>query len=167
MARTSSLILALAILHGAAACTETTSVRERDGTESTVRAVREAASGRVTLRILADGEGSRRYLLGASPDTLRFPELVARFERLSGGVPSDSTILIYTYPGARGFDVVRAMQAAEAVGFRQVHGVADFSDDESLISRMRWKDWEQRLDPDSSRRARRADSVLSATSVAR
>jgi hypothetical protein len=120
----------------------------------------------VTLRILANGEGSRRYLLGTSPDTLRFPELVAKLERLSGGVPSDSTMLIYTYPNARGFDVVRAMHAAAAVGFRHVRGVADFSDDESLISRMRWKDWEQQLNPDSLRRARHADSVLSASRAA-
>jgi hypothetical protein len=142
------------------ACVDSTGSRVHDGTESPVLAVREAASGRVTLRILGDGEGTRRYLLGTSTDTLRYPELVARLEALPGGVPGDSTLFVYTYAEARGYDVVRAMHAAEAAGFRAVRGVADYSNDESMLARMQWKEWEQPLNPDSSRHARRADSMV-------
>lgn len=151
---------ALFLVSTLGACADSTGARPDDGSESPVLAVREAASGRVTLRILGEGEGTRRYLLGTSPDTLRYPELVARLEALPAGVPSDSTLFVYTYPEARGYDVVRAMNAAEAVGFRVVRGVADYSNDESLLARMKWKEWEQRMNPDSSRQARRADSMI-------
>jgi len=108
-------------------------------------AVSEAVAGKATLRIRAAGENDQRYVFGTDAQPTGLDELTPRLVASRRTHPEQTALYVYTYPGATGYDVLQAMRAAHAAGFREVVGVADFSDDSSPTAQRNWKRWEQTL----------------------
>lgn len=124
-------------------------------------AVARAAEGKLTLRIAADSASSRRYFLAGDTTAIALAELTNRLVAARRDAPGESTLSIYTYPGAFGYDVVMAMNAAQTAGLTRVEGVADFSDDDGILARRQWKHWSSDLPAAEGERSVQPDTLTS------
>lgn len=142
---------------------QSTSDRPITGTAHSVAssnlAVAHAAEGRLTLRVIADSTSQQRYLFAADSTPIGLAELTNRLEAARRAAPEQTTLEIYTYPGALGYDVLMAMNAAREAGVGRVEGIADFSDDDGKLAREEWKQWSRNLAADGPGAARPDTSV--------
>ncbi len=120
-----------------------------DGGDANV-AVAQAADGKLTLRVLAADAGTPRYLFADANSAIGLAELTNRLVAASAARPSATTLYVYTYSGASGYDVLRALDAATIAGLERVEGVADFTDDSSDRARANWKSWSKTLEKQQS-----------------
>jgi hypothetical protein len=141
------LRLALLPFFALASCKDSAlATPEKSGANATRNVAEQmAVDGAVTLRIRADSANPRRFWFGNLSDPSGFADVSTRLSNARRETTDATTLYLFTYEGAAGFDVIRVLNRAKDLGFARVEAVADYSDDASLVARRKWKRWTEDL----------------------
>jgi hypothetical protein len=98
-----------------------------------------SGDGKVVVRITSDSSAERKYAIGAKAASLGLASLAVGLVEAKKSAMQSDTIFLYTEPGTRGFDVLMALKAARAAGFKESVGWADYTfEGESKSEPKRW-----------------------------